>query len=175
MPSVDWDVEEDGASIYSTDSEGEEGESRERRLATTFSNIMERGAQLENPEDVAKIHEIASNVLPGTKVDGNPVLSKKNLFQLESMMGRVIVPPYIDTVGKGFFTKQAKPTASQWRTWGEILGPLLMPWLWAVERSAGVPLPDQELTAAMKLFAIVSSSMTFSTLLFGSIPTYHPV
>lgn len=121
---------------------------------------MEKGVQLENnPEDIEKIHEIASNVLPGTEVDGDLILSKKNLFQLESMMERVIVPPCIDTVGKGFFTKQAKPTASQWRIWGEILGPLLMPWLSAVERSAGAPLPDQGLTVAMKLFAIVRYSL----------------
>lgn len=70
-------------------------------------------------------------------------------------MEKVIFPPYIDRIGKGFFTKQAKPTAAQWRTFGELLGPLIFLWLWAEEATAGRPLPQEELATCLKLFAVV--------------------
>ncbi|OXG86297.1 hypothetical protein C346_03595 [Cryptococcus neoformans D17-1] len=74
---------------------------------------------------------------------------------IKEMMEKVIFPPYIDRIGKGFFTKQAKPTAAQWRTFGELLGPLIFLWLWAEEAMAGRPLPQEELATCLKLFAVV--------------------
>ncbi|OXG86271.1 hypothetical protein C345_00124 [Cryptococcus neoformans A2-102-5] len=107
---------------------------------------------------MARLHQYASSILQPGKADGKPVLAKKLLPCLEEMMEKVIFPPYIDRIGKGFFTKQAKPTAAQWRTFGELLGPLIFPWLWAEEATAGRHLPQEELATCLKLFAVVRST-----------------
>ncbi|ODN83917.1 hypothetical protein L198_07614 [Cryptococcus wingfieldii CBS 7118] len=87
--------------------------------------------------------------------DGPPIIRKDRQIRLEEMMAQVIVPSYLPQLGKKFFTQQAKPSAAQWRTFGEIVGPLVFPWLWAESRSTSDALPEHELVAALKLFAII--------------------
>lgn len=155
MPPSNWRQEEDDdvVSVHYSDGEGEGGNLDE--LRDMHERIMERNASSENPRQVATYERVARAVLGREEADGKPVIPKKLLPRIEWMMEQVVLPPYIDSIGKGFFTKQKKPTAAQWRTFGEILGPLVMPWLWAEEAVKGSPLPAEELTAILKLFAIV--------------------
>ncbi|OXH14472.1 hypothetical protein C370_02448, partial [Cryptococcus neoformans A1-35-8] len=92
----------------------------------------------ENPRQVTTYEQVARAVLGREEADGKPVIPKKLLPCIEWMMEQVILPPYIDSIGKGFFTKQKKPMAAQWHTFGEILGPLVMLWLWVEESEKGL-------------------------------------
>ncbi|OWZ67976.1 hypothetical protein AYX14_05564 [Cryptococcus neoformans] len=102
----------------------------------------------ENPRQAATYEWVARAVLGREEADGKPVIPKKLLPCIEWMMEQVILAPYIDSIGKGFFMKQKKPMAAQWHTFGEILGPLVMLWLWVEESEKGSPLPAEELTAS---------------------------
>lgn len=148
LPPAGWETEDDKGSVASLSLEDEGFED-------VVDRVMERGGESEDPSTMARLHQYASSILPPGKADGKPVLAKKLLPRLEEMMEKVIFPPYIDRIGKGFFTKQAKPTAAQWRTFGELLGPLIFPWLWAEEATAGRHLPQEELATCLKLFAVV--------------------
>nr|KIR84856.1 hypothetical protein I308_04605 [Cryptococcus tetragattii IND107] len=121
--------------------------------------IMERGRELEDPTTMERLHQYVASTFPPGKTDGKPVLMKKLLPWLEEMMEKVIFPAYIDKIGKGFFTKQSRPTTGQWRTFAELLGPLIFPWLWVEEATAGRPLPQEELATCLKLFAVVYSTL----------------
>ncbi|ODN75479.1 hypothetical protein L202_06612 [Cryptococcus amylolentus CBS 6039] len=70
--------------------------------------------------------------------NGPPIISKDRQICLKEMMVQVIVPSYLPQLGKKFFTQQAKPSAAQWQSW-----------------STSNALPEHELVAALKLFAII--------------------
>lgn len=152
LPPAGWEMDNDRGSVASLNLEDEGFED-------VIDRMVERGRESEDPNMIARLHQYAVSVLPPGKADGKPVLTKKLLPSLEEMMENVIFPPYIDRIGKGFFTKQAKPTAAQWRTFGELLGPLIFPWLWAEAAAAGRPLPQEELMACLKLFAVVQGTL----------------
>ncbi|KIR53832.1 hypothetical protein I315_03446 [Cryptococcus gattii Ru294] len=78
------------------------------------------------------------------------------------MMEEVVYPPYIDRIAKEFFTKLSKPIAAQWRTFGEVLSPLVMPWLWAEAADDGKSHPQEELSVTLKLFAVIRYTLQSS-------------
>ncbi|ADV24116.1 hypothetical protein I305_02403 [Cryptococcus gattii E566] len=151
-PPAGWEMDDDRGSVASLNLEDEGFED-------VVDRIMERGRELEDPTTMERLHQYAASAFPPGKTDGKPVLAKKLLPRLEEMMEKVIFPPYIDKIGKGFFTKQSRPTAGQWRTFAELLGPLIFPWLWAEEATAGRPLPQEELATCLKLFAVVRGTL----------------
>ncbi|OWZ49815.1 hypothetical protein C356_02338 [Cryptococcus neoformans c45] len=102
----------------------------------------------QNPRQVATYEQVTRAVLGRDEADGKLVIPEKLLPHIKWMMEQVILPPYIDSIGKGFFMKQKKSMAAQWHTFGEILGPLVMLWLWVEEAVKGSPLPAEELTAS---------------------------
>ncbi|ODN89130.1 hypothetical protein L198_06449 [Cryptococcus wingfieldii CBS 7118] len=85
--------------------------------------------------------------------DGPLIIRKDRQTCLEKMMAQVIAPSYLPQLGKKFFT--TKLSAAQWRTFGEIVGPSVFPWLWAESQSTSDALPEHELVAALKLLTII--------------------
>lgn len=89
------------------------------RVYVSIGNIAVTALLLSASRDVpilsGRIH-LASNVWCDAQ-----------LCRLEKMMEEVVYPPYIDRIVEKFFTKLSKPTAAQWRTCGEVLGPRVMP------------------------------------------------
>ncbi|ODN90228.1 hypothetical protein L198_06246 [Cryptococcus wingfieldii CBS 7118] len=116
MPPLGWRPEDEGDAESAV---GTESEMDEEELREVHERIVERSAASENPRQLEGYQRAAGRALK-EDLDANPIIPKKLLTRLEAMMEQVIVPPYIDSVGKGFFTKQRKPTAAQWRTFGEL-------------------------------------------------------
>ncbi|OXG48073.1 hypothetical protein C355_04639 [Cryptococcus neoformans Th84] len=161
LPPAGWTEDEDAVSLCSTDSEGE-GSVHGDGLHEVYDQIVEQSGSSEDPRAIERLQQYAARVLPQSKVNGKPILAQTHLYRLESMMEEVIYPPYIDRIGRKFFTKLSKPTASQWRTFGEVLGPLVMPWLWAEASHQGKPLPPEELSVTLKLFAVIRYTLQSS-------------
>ncbi|KIR30950.1 hypothetical protein I309_00303 [Cryptococcus deuterogattii LA55] len=106
------------------------------RVYVSIGNIAVTALLLSASRDVpilsGRIH-LASNVWCDAQ-----------LCRLEKMMEEVVYPPYIDRIVEKFFTKLSKPTAAQWRTCGEVLG------------------PRGEASVALKLFAVIRYALQSS-------------
>ncbi|OXG83658.1 hypothetical protein C349_02790, partial [Cryptococcus neoformans var. grubii Br795] len=104
LPPTGWAADEDAVSLCSTDSEGEaivDGDG----LREVYDQMMEQSGSSEDPRAIERLQRYAARVLPRSKTDGKPILAQALLYRLESMMEEVIYPPYINRIGKKFFTK----------------------------------------------------------------------
>ncbi|KAE8539334.1 hypothetical protein D1P53_004433 [Cryptococcus gattii VGV] len=82
-----------------------------------------------------------------------------NWFQAQIPL--VYKPTYLNNLSNGFRLKgNGKVKASQWRVFGEIYGPLIVPWLWWSSQHTEHPLPDNELKTLLKLFAAIRYMFT---------------
>ncbi|OXG50956.1 hypothetical protein J010_02637 [Cryptococcus neoformans] len=104
LPPTGWAADEDAVSLCSTDSEGEaivDGDG----LREVYDQMVEQSGSSEDPRAIERLQRYAARVLPRSKTDGKPILAQALLYRLESMMEEVIYPPYINRIGKKFFTK----------------------------------------------------------------------